>query len=178
MAYIRKSYPYVPPWIWNSRINHHKLSVTKNRQNQQNSEVSPMFFCFPYYFTWASSVQDSCCFHVGSPFSAIVWFSLRSISLFFADREWNHRIQRPGDGGMCGKRRHISIGYNRYMPARDYMKSLSGEGTSSKMRAMSFGIKSCGRRLNVSPLSSRSCIVVCNCVFSSLLKIFTSLSFR
>ena len=41
------------------------------------------------------------------------------------------------------------------------MKSLSGEGTSSKMRAMSFGIKSCGRRLNVSPLSSRSCIVVC-----------------
>lgn len=114
VAYIRKSYPYVPPWIWNSRINHHKLSVTKNRQNQQNSEVSPMFFCFPYYFTWASSVQDSCCFHVGSPFSAIVWFSLRSISLFFADREWNHRIQRPGDGGMCGKRRHISIGYNRY----------------------------------------------------------------
>lgn len=82
VAYIRKSYPYVPPWIWNSRINHHKLSVTKNRQNQQNSEVSPMFFCFPYYFTWASSVQDSCCFHVGSPFSAIVWFSLRSISLF------------------------------------------------------------------------------------------------
>ena len=68
VAYIRKSYPYVPPWIWNSRINHHKLSVTKNRQNQQNSGVSPMFFCFPYYYTWAGSVQDSCCFHVGFPF--------------------------------------------------------------------------------------------------------------
>lgn len=100
------------------------------------------------------------------------------VSLIFSGYEWNHRILCPGDGEVSRKSRHISIGYNRYMPARDYMKSLSKEGTSLKMRAMSFGIKSCGRRLNVSPFSSRSWIVVCNCVLNSLLKIVTSLSLR